>query len=97
VLENVRVLLGLVTTRPSHAGDDAAESMLAVIRLGATANHQGAIDDRPGVIVDRPGATDDHPGVVTNRKGATANHQGAAIDCPGAADIAAPKPKKLSL
>jgi hypothetical protein len=29
VLANGRVLLGLVTTRPSHAGDGAAESVMA--------------------------------------------------------------------
>jgi hypothetical protein len=38
VLANVRVLFGLVTTRPSCASDSAAESMLVITRLGASAN-----------------------------------------------------------
>jgi hypothetical protein len=87
-------------TRSSHADDGAAELMLAVVRLGATANSQGTINDRPGAIIDHPGVADDRLGAITNREGAAANRQGvvsdcqgAAIDRPSAADIAAPKPK----
>jgi hypothetical protein len=49
------VLFGQVMRRPNHAGNGAAESMLAVARLGATADHHGAIGDRSGVAINRLG------------------------------------------
>jgi hypothetical protein len=50
VLENMRVLFGLVTMQPSRPDDDVAELTLVVARLGATANHQGATVDRRSAI-----------------------------------------------
>jgi hypothetical protein len=38
VLAIMRMLLGLVTKRPSHANDSATESMLTIDRLGAATN-----------------------------------------------------------
>jgi hypothetical protein len=59
VLANMRVLFGLVTMRPSHASDDAAESMPVVARLGGTDDHQGVVVNHPDAISDRQGATTD--------------------------------------
>jgi hypothetical protein len=53
MVANIRVLFGLVTMRSSRAGDGAAESMLVVTCLGATADRQGAAVDRPGATSDR--------------------------------------------
>jgi hypothetical protein len=61
VLANVKVLFGLVTMRRRRAGDGAAESMLVVTHLGATADRQGA-------AINRPGDASDHQGVATNCK-----------------------------
>jgi hypothetical protein len=59
------VLFGLVTTRPRHAGDSAAESMLGIASLGTTVDHTGAASARhvvatdfKGVIIGRQGVTD---------------------------------------
>jgi hypothetical protein len=64
-VQDVRVLCGLVTTRPSHVGDSAAESMLAVAHLGATIDRQGAAVDHPGAASDHQGATIDSSGAST--------------------------------
>jgi hypothetical protein len=53
----MRVLFGLVTMRPSHANDDAAESMPVVAHLGGTDNHQGAVINHLDATSDRQGAT----------------------------------------
>jgi hypothetical protein len=42
---------------PSHDGDDAAESVLAIARQGAIADHQGAITGRQGASVNHQGTT----------------------------------------
>jgi hypothetical protein len=44
-----------------------------------------------------PGAVGDHQSATVNYLGAADSHQGAIISCQGAVDIAAAKPKKLSL
>jgi hypothetical protein len=59
VLANMRVLFSLATTWSSYAGNGATESMLAITRLGAAANRQSAVVDRPGADNDHQGATGD--------------------------------------
>jgi hypothetical protein len=77
---NVRVLLGLVMTRPRRGGDGIDESMLVVAHLGATADRQGATVDRPGAASDRQDAIVDRMGPASDRQDATADHPGAIID-----------------
>jgi hypothetical protein len=56
VLANVRVLLFLVMTQLRYAGDGTAESMLIIAHLGATADRQGVVVDRPSAASDRQSA-----------------------------------------
>jgi hypothetical protein len=77
VLANMRVLSSLVMTRPSRAGDGAAESMLVVACLGAATDRQGVPVDRPSAASDGQGATINHPGAASN---AASDYQGATTD-----------------
>jgi hypothetical protein len=54
VLANMRVLFGLVTTWPNYAGDDAAESVLAITHQGTTTDCQGATIDCQGAATRFP-------------------------------------------
>jgi hypothetical protein len=97
-----------VTTLPSHAGDGAAKSVLAVARQGIAADCQGAVVDRQGAATDcqhtddgRQGATIDHQGSITSHQGVIVDRQGAAADRQGVipghqdvADLAASRLKK---
>jgi hypothetical protein len=92
MLANVRVLFGLVMTRLSRVGDGVSESMLGVARLGAAADHQGAAVDRQGPVAYRrvPPPTVRVPSPAGRVLSST-------IDCQGAVDLVALKPKKLLL
>jgi hypothetical protein len=85
VLANVRVLFGLVKTRLSHDGNGAAKATLVVARLGAAADRQGAVINRPGAANACQGVDIDCKGVI-NHRGIAIDCQGAAIDCQGTAD-----------
>jgi hypothetical protein len=75
--------------RPSHAGDGAADLVLAVTRKGAATDRQGAAADRKGNV--------DHWGVITDCQGAAIDRQGVAAERQGAIDLAASRSKRLSL
>jgi hypothetical protein len=93
-----------VMTLPSHAGNGAAESVLSIShqgaaadRLGAAVNHACVISACQGTTADRQSTTINHRGVTTDHQGPVIDSQGAITDRHGAADLAAPKPKRLSL
>jgi hypothetical protein len=94
----------LVMTLPSRAGDGAAESVFSISHQGATADRLGAAVNHACVVGTCQGTTADCQSTAINHRGVTTDHQGPVIDSQGAitdrhgvADLAAPKPKRLSL
>jgi hypothetical protein len=57
----------------------------------------GATVDRQGVVANCLGAAVNCQGVVTSRQGVIADCQGVIADCQGVIDLAALRPKSLSL
>jgi hypothetical protein len=77
----LRVLFGLVKTQPSHADDDAVESVLATewyhhldMLVTMLPSHAGDGAIESVLAVARQGTTTDRQGAVVNRHGAIADY-----------------------